>query len=100
MDLKPPTVIEILKKLEVKGFVSREKGMVVLTPSGKQRYNFIVNCHRILETIFFDSGVDLDEACREVSAFDYMIDSDSAMKLSKFVGKPSSCPHGKPILYG
>ena len=28
------------------------------------------NC--ILETIFVDSGIDLEEACREVSAFDYM----------------------------
>ena len=100
MALKPPTVIEILKRLESKGLITREKGMVVLTDSGKESYNFIVNCHRILETIFVDSGIDLEEACREVSAFDYMIDSDSAMKLSAFVGKPTACPHGKPIIYG
>ena len=74
MALKPPTVIEILKRLESKGLITREKGMVVLTDSGKESYNFIVNCHRILETIFVDSGIDLEEACREVSAFDYMID--------------------------
>ena len=100
MQLKPPTVIEILKRLESKGLVSREKGMVVLTDSGKESYYFIVNCHRILETIFVDSGVDLAEACKEVSAFDYMIDSNSAMKLLAFAGKPKTCPHGKPIIYG
>jgi DtxR family Mn-dependent transcriptional regulator len=100
MGMKPPTVIEILKRLELKGLITREKGMVVLTDAGKESYNFIVNCHRILETIFVDSGIELEEACREVSAFDYMINSESAMKLSNFVGKPATCPHGKPIIYG
>jgi len=98
MRLKPPTVIEILKRLEAKRLVSREKGMVVLTEAGKESYNFIVNCHRILETLFVDSGIDLEEACKEVSAFDYMIDSVSAKKLSAFVGNPKACPHGKPII--
>ena len=100
MGLKPPTVIEILKRLEYKGLVTREKGMVVLTDSGKESYNYIVNCHRILETLFVESGIDLEEACKEVSAFDYMIGSGSAMKLSTFVGRPKACPHGKPIIYG
>jgi Mn-dependent DtxR family transcriptional regulator len=99
MGMKPPTVIEILKRLESKGLITREKGMVILTDAGKESYNFITNCHRILETIFVDSGIDLEEACREVSAFDYMINSESAMKLSNFVGKPTACPHGKPIIY-
>ena len=99
MGMKPPTVIEILKRLELKGLITREKGMVILTDAGKESYNFITNCHRILETIFVDSGIDLEEACREVSAFDYMINSESAMKLSNFVGKPTACPHGKPIIY-
>ena len=99
MGMKPPTVIEILKRLELKGLITREKGMVILTDTGKESYNFITNCHRILETIFVDSGIDLEEACREVSAFDYMINSESAMKLSNFVGKPTACPHGKPIIY-
>ena len=99
MGMKPPTVIEILKRLESKGLITREKGMVILTDAGKESYNFITNCHRILETIFVDSGIDLEEACREVSAFDYMINSESALKLSNFVGKPTACPHGKPIIY-
>jgi len=98
MDLKPPTVIEILKRLEIKGLVNRVKGMVILTDAGKESYRSVVNCHRILETLFVDSGIELEEACREVSAFDYMIDSGSALKLSNFVGNPKACPHGKPII--
>ena len=99
MRMKPPSVIEILKRLELKGLITREKGMVILTDAGNESYNYITNCHRILETIFVDSGIALDEACREVSAFDYMINSESAMKLSNLVGNPSACPHGKPIIY-
>ena len=34
MKLKPPTVIEILKRLEAKGLLKRESGMIVLTDSG------------------------------------------------------------------
>jgi DtxR family Mn-dependent transcriptional regulator len=95
--LKPPTVIEILKRLETKGLLKRESGMIVLTDTGNSYYNYLINCHRILETIFVDSGIDIDKACKEVSSFDYMLDKESLVKLSNFVGKPKACPHGKPI---
>jgi DtxR family Mn-dependent transcriptional regulator len=97
IELKPPTVIEILKRLEAKGLLKRESGMIVLTDSGISYYNYLVNCHRILETMFVDSGIDIDKACKEVSSFDFMLDKDSLIKLSNFLGKPKACPHGKPI---
>jgi DtxR family Mn-dependent transcriptional regulator len=97
MKLKPPTVIEILKRLEAKGLLKRESGMIVLTDSGLSYYSYLLNCHRILETIFVDSGIDIEKACKEVSSFDFMLDKDSLLKLSNFVGKPKACPHGKPI---
>lgn len=99
MKLKPPTVIEILKRLETKGLLKRDSGMIKLTDLGMTYYNNLVNCHRILETIFVHSGIDLDKACKEVSSFDFMLDDDSLSKLSSFVGKPKACPHGKPITY-
>ncbi|MGC8515103.1 MAG: metal-dependent transcriptional regulator [Thermoplasmata archaeon] len=97
IELKPPTVIEILRRLEAKGLLKRESGMIVLTNLGMSYYNYLVNCHRILETIFVDSGIDIEKACKEVSSFDFMLDKDSLVKLSNFVGKPKACPHGKPI---
>lgn len=97
MQLRPPTVIEILKRLELKGYVNRAKGMVILTVAGNKLYSSVVNSHRILETMFVYSGIDLEVACKEVSTFDYMIDSASVKKLSAFVGNPKECPHGRPI---
>lgn len=97
MNLKPPTVIEILKRLEAKGLLKREGGMIILTDSGSSYYNYLVNCHRILETIFVESGIDIEKACKEVSSFDFMLDKESLAKLSNFAGKPKACPHGKPI---
>lgn len=98
--LKAPTVIEILRRLELKGLIVREKGMIRLTDTGKRKCDSLVSCHRILEALFVESGVDVQEACSEVSGFDYLVQKDAAEKISKLIGKPEKCPHGQPIKYG
>jgi DtxR family Mn-dependent transcriptional regulator len=97
LHLKSPTIIAVLNRLKNKGFIRKEKGMVVLTDSGKEEYRQIANSHRILETLFYDAGVSLEDACKEISNYDYMIDPKELNKLSKFIGSPTKCPHGKPI---
>jgi DtxR family Mn-dependent transcriptional regulator len=97
LHLKSPTVIAVLNRLKNKGFVRKEKGMVVLTDKGKEEYRQIANSHRILETLFYDAGVSLEDACKEISNYDYMINPEELKKLSKFIGNPTKCPHGKPI---
>lgn len=97
--LKPPTVIEILRRLERKGLIIREKGMIRLTDIGKKKCDSLVRSHRILEALFVESGVDIQEACSEVSSFDYLVQTDAAEKISKLIGRPEKCPHGYPIKY-
>ena len=98
--LKPPTVIEILRRLELKGLIIREKGMIRLTDIGKRKCDSLVKSHRILEALFVESGVDIQDACREVSGFDFLVQTNAAEKISKLIGKPEKCPHGYPIKYG
>jgi DtxR family Mn-dependent transcriptional regulator len=97
LHLKSPTVIAVLDRLKEKGFIRKEKGMVVLTDRGREEYRQIANNHRILETLFYDAGVSLEDACKEISNYDYMMDPKELKKLSKFIGSPTKCPHGKPI---
>lgn len=97
MKVKSPTVTAILTRLKNKGLVKKEKGMVILTEKGNEEYNFIANSHRILETLFYDAGIKLEEACEEISNYDFMINPEDLVKLSKFIGDPVRCPHGKPI---
>ncbi len=98
LDLKMPTVEEIVQRLIEKGLVNKEAGMVILTDLGNQYYEEIIMKHRVMETFLFECGVDADEACREVSKFDYLIDNKSAGKIVKKIGNPKKCPHGFKIV--
>ncbi len=97
MSLKPPTILNLLKRLEDKGYVEREKGMTVLTKSGVSRYREIVENHRILETLMVKNGMDLDRACVISENIDFLIDHESIDNIFEKIGKPSKCPHGRKI---
>lgn len=98
MKVKPPTVEELLERLESKKLIERSKGMVILTEDGKKVYRRIMLGHRALETFLVQCGDDADTACKMISNFDYMIDEQTALMVLKRIGNPSRCPHGKPIL--
>lgn len=98
LDMKMPTVEEILKRLIEKGLVQKEAGMVILTEKGNECYEEIIMKHRVMETFLYECGVNADEACREVSRFDYLIDNESADKIIEKIGNPKKCPHGFNIM--
>jgi len=98
LDMKMPTVEEILKRLIEKGLVQKEAGMVILTEKGNECYEEIIMKHRVMETFLYKCGVNADEACREVSRFDYLIDDESADKIIEKIGNPKKCPHGFKIV--
>jgi len=98
LDMKMPTVEEILKRLIEKGLVQKEAGMVILTEKGNECYEEIIMKHRVMETFLYECGVNADEACREVSRFDYLIDDESAVKIIEKIGNPKKCPHGFKIV--
>ncbi|WP_393972069.1 metal-dependent transcriptional regulator [Oxyplasma meridianum] len=97
MHIKPPSAIEILKKLEKYNFVARKDGMVVLTADGMEEYHKLLTSHRLFETLFVRMGIDEEKACEEVSSFDFMMEEKTVMDIMAGMGMPKVCPHGKPI---
>ncbi|MGC8496911.1 MAG: metal-dependent transcriptional regulator [Thermoplasmata archaeon] len=98
MKVKPPTVEELLYRLEEKKMIIRKRGMIMLTKLGKKTYTDIILCHRVLETFFVDCGVSVSDACEKISNFDYMIDTDTAKMILAKLGNPTKCPHGYNII--
>jgi DtxR family Mn-dependent transcriptional regulator len=98
MNVKPPTIEELLNRMEEKALIKRKHGMITLTKSGNRMYNDIILTHRVLEIFFVECGVKLTNACEEISNFDYLINIDTARMILTKLGNPKTCPHGDPIL--
>lgn len=97
MHIKPPTALNVIKRLKSKGFVEAQDGMVKLTEMGDSLSRTILMVHRTFESLFCQSGVPESRACEEAGEIDFLINSDNAMKVLKRIDSPVSCPHGKPI---
>ena len=63
LKIKPPTVEELLERLENKKLIIRNRGMVMLSNEGKATYRRIMMGHRALETFLVQCGDNADRAC-------------------------------------
>ncbi len=97
MGVKPPSALELVERLQGKGMLKSKNGMVKLTQQGLREYERIVLNHRVFESLFVQSGISADDACREIESFDYFLDSRTAEAVLRKIGNPAVCPHGKPI---
>jgi len=95
--VKPPTALGIIRRLEKKGLTDSRGGMVKLTERGGRTVSDIILIHRTLETLLCRSGLNEDEACREASKIDYILDEEDAEIILRNIGDPKTCPHGRPI---
>ncbi len=98
LSVKPPTALNIIKRLRMKGFAESRDGMVVLTPEGDELAKKILLVHRTFESLFCQSGVSKKNACEDAGDIDFLIPPESARLILKRIDNPSSCPHGKPIV--
>lgn len=98
MAIKPPTALNVIKRLRMKGFVESRDGMVVLTESGNEIARKILTVHRTFESLFCQSGISKKNACTEAGEIDFLIPEENAIMVLKRIDNPQSCPHGKPIM--
>ncbi len=99
LEVAPPTVTEMLKRLEADGLIERgPRRAAVLTERGRREAERVVRRHRIIENFLVDfMGYDPGD-CHEQAeilgdAFtDEMIDRTDAK-----LGSPARCPHGWPV---
>ncbi len=97
MNVKPPTALNLIKRLVAKGMLKRERGMLMLTSQGSAEYARIIESHRVIETMMARYGISADEACRLSCNLDFIMDEDSVSRIFTELGKPKVCPHGKQI---
>lgn len=97
LNIKSPTALNLVTRLEKKKLVTRLKGMINPTIRGMSFYHEIEENHRILETLMVTYGMDLDRACTLAEQIDYLVDHSSIDTMFLKLGKPSKCPHGRTI---
>lgn len=98
-DVRMPTAIEILDKLQAKGLVVRQPWKVpVLSRKGMAMAESVIHQHRIVELYLTTNlGVSSQLSCTEAAKVDYLLDKTVIEKMCKALNRPSHCNHGNPI---
>ncbi|MEM3382555.1 MAG: metal-dependent transcriptional regulator [Nitrososphaerales archaeon] len=100
-NVKAPSVIDILKKLESYGLVKRIPWKrIKLTKRGNYLALNIIHNHRVLE-VYFNKFLSLDKetSCKEASKIDYLVGTKLIEKICKILNYPETCIHGKPLVH-
>ena len=98
-DVRLPTAIEILNKLEEKRLVIRKPWKVPqLSSRGKVLAEFVIHQHRIVELYFSKNlGLNSETSCAEASKVAYLLDQSVIERMCKALNRPSRCIHGNVI---
>jgi DtxR family transcriptional regulator, Mn-dependent transcriptional regulator len=99
MDVRPPSVTAMLKRLTALGFAEHTpyRG-VELTPSGKRVALEVIRHHRLLEQYLAQAlGLSLDEVHSEADRLEHALSEELEARIDRSLGYPTHDPHGDPI---
>ena len=99
MQLTPPTVHEMLRRLERNGWISRPSSRSIeFTDAGRAHAENLVGRHRMIERFLTDVvGVPWDEVHEEAEKLEYAMTPRFEAYVRASVGDAKTCPHGHPI---
>jgi DtxR family transcriptional regulator, Mn-dependent transcriptional regulator len=99
INIKPPTVSDMLRKLTEKKLVTYEKyKKVQLTKTGRQLAIQIIRKHRLWEVFLHDKLQFTWDKVHEVAEqLEHIHSEELIVRLEKFLGYPIYDPHGDPI---
>jgi DtxR family transcriptional regulator, Mn-dependent transcriptional regulator len=102
MQLSPPTVHEMVGRLERDGYVSRDADRTInFTSSGRMHAEHIVSRHRMIERFLTDVvGVPWDDVHEEAEQLEHAMTPRFEAYVRASVGDAKTCPHGHPIRVG
>jgi DtxR family Mn-dependent transcriptional regulator len=102
MQLSPPTVHEMVVRLERDGYITRGKDRAIaFTPSGAEHAEGIVRRHRLIERFLTDVlGVPWDEVHEEAERLEHAMSPVLEARMRAAIGDAKTCPHGHPIVAG
>jgi DtxR family Mn-dependent transcriptional regulator len=102
MQLSPPTVHEMVGRLERDGYVTRgEHKVIAFTAQGAEQAEVIVRRHRLIERFLTDVlKVPWDEVHEEAERLEHAMSPVLEQRMLAAIGDAKTCPHGHPIAAG
>jgi DtxR family Mn-dependent transcriptional regulator len=102
MQLSPPTVHEMVGRLERDGYITRGSDKVIaFTDSGRRHAEAIVRRHRLIERFLTDIlGIPWDEVHEEAERLEHAMSPVLEERMLAAIGDARTCPHGHPIDVG
>src|SRR5277367_3428640 len=102
MQLSPPTVHEMIGRLEHDDYITRGQDRVIaFTAEGSAHAEGIVRRHRLIERFLTDVlGVPWDEVHEEAERLEHAMSPVLEERMLAAIGDVKTCPHGHPIVAG
>lgn len=99
MQLSPPTVHEMVARLENDGYVVRNPDKSLeFTGEGLAHAEAIVRRHRMIERFLTDVlGIPWDEVHEEAERLEHAMSPVLEERMMAAIGDAKTCPHGHPI---
>lgn len=99
MQLSPPTVHEMVGRLEKDGYITRgDDKSISFTESGLNHAEAIVRRHRMIERFLTDVlGIPWDEVHEEAERLEHAMSPVLEERMLAAIGDAKNCPHGHPI---
>ena len=99
MQVSPPSVTGMVRRLESEGLVDRGPGKrITLTAEGERVARHVVSRHRLVEAFLVKvMGVPWDEVHEEAEAFEMGVTPALEARMLEMIGEARTCPHGHPI---
>jgi DtxR family Mn-dependent transcriptional regulator len=102
MQLSPPTVHEMVGRLERDGYITRGADKAIsFTDAGREHAEAIVRRHRLIERFLTDVlGIPWDEVHEEAERLEHAMSPVLEERMLAAIGDAKTCPHGHPIDVG
>ena len=102
MQLSPPTVHEMIGRLEDDGYVDRaDDKSLTFTEKGRQEAEVISRRHRLIERFLTDVlGIPWDDVHEEAERLEHAMSPKLEERMRAAIGDAKTCPHGHPITPG
>ena len=102
LQVSPPTVHEMVGRLEADGFVTRaDDRSLEFTESGRAHAESVVRRHRLVERFLTDVlGIPWDEVHEEAERMEHAMSPRIEASMRAAIGDAKTCPHGHPIVAG
>src|SRR5437763_14732929 len=102
MQVSPPTVHEMVGRLEADGYITRDEDRSLLfTGHGREHAAAVVRRHRLIERFLTDGlGIPWDEAHEEAERLEHAMSPVLEERMVAAIGDAKTCPHAHPIAAG